>query len=154
MSFSLYISSKGSFTLRGWCIECDVYKVNETLFPRLLEGFPPPARTSIKEQGWIDSIAGLAEGKHIMKDSTKFVVNFLGLLTPDESRCSPRFAALWLRFPREFCWEIGCNQAVQTSHARTVGRILEFCHRQSIEISTDTVVVCHPHTTYDSIYDS
>lgn len=62
VSFSIYANSKGTFTLRGWCIECDLVKVNDTLFPRLLEGFPSPSKRSVVKQGWINSITRLAEG--------------------------------------------------------------------------------------------
>lgn len=62
VSFSIYTNSKGVFTLRGWCIECDPVKVNNTLFPRLLEGFPTPSKRSVVTQGYIDSIIRLAEG--------------------------------------------------------------------------------------------
>lgn len=62
VSFSLYFNSNRTFSLRGWCIECDVSEVNETLFPKLLEGFPTPSSRSVKIEGWIESLTRLAEG--------------------------------------------------------------------------------------------
>lgn len=62
VSFSLYINNKRTFSLRGWCIECNEAYVNTTLFPKLLHAFPTPSKQSVKALGWIDSLIRLAEG--------------------------------------------------------------------------------------------
>jgi len=54
MSFSVYVSS-GSFTIRGWCIDCEISHFEHVVLPKLLEGFLTPASMDIRTMAWIES---------------------------------------------------------------------------------------------------
>ena len=56
LSFSVYINGKGTFTIRGWCIECDMTTFKDVTFPKLLEGFPNPSSTDVTTMAWVESM--------------------------------------------------------------------------------------------------
>ncbi|KAH8598139.1 carbohydrate-binding module family 18 protein [Bisporella sp. PMI_857] len=62
ISFSVYTNQRGSFTLRGWCIECNATNFEREIFPNLFKGFPHPASLNVISRGWIESLTRLADG--------------------------------------------------------------------------------------------
>ena len=59
ITFGIYADSGGSFSISGWCMECDLEVFQNTVFPEMLEGFPSPTPTVIKLR-WIDALTKLA----------------------------------------------------------------------------------------------
>jgi len=61
LTFGMYTDSGGSFSLSGWCIECDPNLVSSTILPGLLAGFHYTT-TTVTQQDWITALTGLANG--------------------------------------------------------------------------------------------
>jgi hypothetical protein len=59
ITFGMYTDSAGSFSISGWCMECDHDVFQNDVFPAMLEGFPSPTR-SVTELGWIEALTTLA----------------------------------------------------------------------------------------------
>jgi hypothetical protein len=59
ITFGMYTDSGGSFSISGWCMECDLNVFQNTVFPAMLAGFPSPT-PSVTVQGWIEALTTLA----------------------------------------------------------------------------------------------
>ncbi len=59
ITFGMYTDSGGSYSISGWCMECDATVFSSSVFPAMLAGFPGAVPT-VKEQEWIDALANLA----------------------------------------------------------------------------------------------
>jgi hypothetical protein len=59
VTFGMYTDSGGSFSISGWCMDCDLDVFKTTVFPAMLKSFPSPT-PSVSKLGWIDALTTLA----------------------------------------------------------------------------------------------
>lgn len=62
LSFGITTDEKGTFEIKGWCIECNETIFGTTTLPALLKGFPTPESITIQPLGWLASLGVLAGG--------------------------------------------------------------------------------------------
>lgn len=60
-TFNMYIDTSGTFTLTGWCMECDSAYFSSNVLPAMLAGFPS-VTGSVQQVGWIDALNHVANG--------------------------------------------------------------------------------------------
>jgi hypothetical protein len=60
ITFGMYIDSGGSFSISGWCIECDLTVFSNNVFPAMIGGFPSTT-PSVKQVRWIEALTILAD---------------------------------------------------------------------------------------------
>ncbi|PBP18328.1 glucooligosaccharide oxidase [Diplocarpon rosae] len=59
ITLGMYTDSGGSFSLSGWCMDCDAAVLSSAVLPALLAGFPGVVPT-VTEQGWIEALTEIA----------------------------------------------------------------------------------------------
>ncbi|KAE8440923.1 hypothetical protein EG329_006320 [Mollisiaceae sp. DMI_Dod_QoI] len=60
ITFGTYADSGGSFSFRGWCMDCDVNVFTNDVFPGMIAGFDS-ANPTVQELGWIDALTVLSD---------------------------------------------------------------------------------------------
>lgn len=60
ITFGTYADSGGSFSFRGWCMDCDQTVFTNDVFPAMVAGFPG-AKLNVQNLGWIDALTVLAD---------------------------------------------------------------------------------------------
>lgn len=62
VTMGIYTDIYGSFSLRGWCMSCDLDHFNSVTFPQMLSAFPTADSTSVKSLGWTDALISANNG--------------------------------------------------------------------------------------------
>lgn len=60
ITFGTYADSGGTFSFRGWCMDCDRTIFARDVLPAILSGFPG-AQLTVQDLGWIDALTVLAD---------------------------------------------------------------------------------------------
>ncbi|PVH79980.1 Glucooligosaccharide oxidase [Cadophora sp. DSE1049] len=58
ITFGMYTDSNGIFSLSGWCMDCKISLLRNTILPAMLAGFPGSVPT-ITPQSWIEALTNL-----------------------------------------------------------------------------------------------